>query len=148
MPAFFQTIEALNTPQRQPDRYISICHLLTVVLPLWKRSLPRKFAHILYCRIKLGVPFNHLSVWILKYWSICVVHTRFVFVEKSCFVFHLIQNQNWPLSCLSFVSTWTDSRRRHPARLNWNKGRNGWLVESSELRSCVKVEVAVLGPRP
>ena len=38
----------------EPNKYnVFIYHLLTIVLSLWKRGLPPKFANVLYCHVKL-----------------------------------------------------------------------------------------------
>ena len=37
-----KTLQALNTPQPQPDKYIFIDHLLTAVLSFWNGNLPPK----------------------------------------------------------------------------------------------------------
>jgi len=43
MPIFFQTLEALNTPEVKPEKHIFIFHNLTVALSLDKGAYPEKF---------------------------------------------------------------------------------------------------------
>ena len=65
----FQTLQAFNTPQPQPDKYILIYHhnrCLTVLSSLRRSGLPRNSLHVLYCHI--SVPFSSLCVRAL-FWN-------------------------------------------------------------------------------
>ena len=53
--ALFQTLQAFNTRQPQPDKYILIYHhnpCLTVLSSLRRSGLPRNSLHVLYCHVK------------------------------------------------------------------------------------------------
>ena len=60
---------------------IFIYHHVTVVLWLWKRSLPPKFTHVLNCPV--NVLSNRLCIWILFYNAISHPCFRFIFIFFS-----------------------------------------------------------------
>ena len=67
MPTFFWTLEALNTPQLKPDKYIFIRNRLTVVLWLLFRLKTELIVKIYTCFLLsylIRVHFKLLCVWI------------------------------------------------------------------------------------
>ena len=102
---------------------------LTTVLSLWKRGLPPKFAHVLYCHIKSAF-FLNVYVFGCCFRMLAVI----LFSDFLIFYYYLELNRVKLLSIpldrkyISFIINFRNDRRRKISEFFFASGIRSWFL--------------------